>query len=305
MSRGKILVTDPVSPKLLELIGKEGYECDYRPDIQVEELKEVIGGYPCLIVRGRLVLDRDVLMKSDELRLIIRYGVGLDNIDLAHCREKGIKVLNTPKSFTEPVAELALALILGVLRGVGDGHHNIKQGRWIKKRLLGQELLDKTVGIIGFGRIGRRLADLLQPFNVRILAYDIIPVPREYLERGVEQVDIETLLKNSDIISIHVPLTPQTHHMINKERLELCKDGAYIINTSRGGVIDEEALKKHLREGRLGGVALDVFEGEPEPDGELIGMEKTLYTPHIGAQTIEARERAIYEVVEMLREHFK
>jgi D-3-phosphoglycerate dehydrogenase len=140
---------------------------------------------------------------------------------------------------------------------------------------------------------------------VKVLAYDIITVPQEYLERGVEQVDIDTLLKKSDIISIHVPLTPQTRHMINEEKLRLCKEGVYIINTSRGEVIDEEALKRYLRTGKVGGVALDVFEDEPEPDKELIEMDNTLFTPHIGAQTLEARDRAIYEVIEVLKEHFK
>jgi phosphoglycerate dehydrogenase-like enzyme len=155
MFRGKILVTDPVSPKLLELIEKEGFIHDYKPNITAEELMKIIDNYSCLIIRGRLNINRDILMASSNLKLIIRYGVGLDNIDLAYCRDQGIKVFNTPKAFTEPVAELTLALILGVLRGVGDGHYGIKTGRWIKKKLVGRELLDKTVGIIGFGRIGR------------------------------------------------------------------------------------------------------------------------------------------------------
>jgi|Deesub1362B_J571_1020462.scaffolds.fasta_scaffold00004_140 D-3-phosphoglycerate dehydrogenase len=298
----RVLIADPVSDKLISLLEKN-WSIDYKPDVSIEELKRIIEPYSCIIIRGRLKIDSKILERARNLKLIVRYGVGLDNIDLKYCRERGIKVFNTPKAFTEAVAELTMALILGILRGVGDGHFNIKKGVWIKKQLVGRELMDKTIGIIGFGRIGRRLAELLEPFNVEILAYDIIPVPKEYINRGVKQVDLDTLLRLSDIISIHVPLTPETYHLLNSRTLGLCKEGAYIINTSRGGVVDEEALKKLLREGKIGGIALDVFEDEPNPDRELLEMERTLFTPHIGAQTVEARDRAIYEVVEILKEH--
>jgi D-3-phosphoglycerate dehydrogenase len=299
----RLLITDRVSGRLVEEARRLGYTVDYIPGISREELMESIGGYEYLVVRGRLRLDRELLSRAGRLRAIIRYGVGLDNIDLEYCRERGIAVFNTPKAFTEAVAELTLGLIIGVMRGVGEAHRGVKAGLWPKGGLVGRELRGKTVGIIGFGRIGRRVAELLDPFEVEILVYDVRRIEglETLLRRSrIRQVEsLYEIAEKADIITIHVPLTRETEGMIDEEFLGRCRDGAYIVNTSRGEVIDEEALIRHL--GRLGGVALDVFRNEPEVDKRLLEAENALYTPHIGGQTAEAWERAVDEVVEILK----
>jgi len=298
----RVLITDPVDEELVRGARELGAHVDYRPGISREELERVIGGYNCLVVRGRLRLDRELLSRAAGLRLIIRYGVGLDNIDLGYCREAGIEVRNTPDAFTEAVAEHTLALILGVLRDVGRLHCSMVEGGWAKAGAVGSELRGKTVGIIGFGRVGRRVAELLQPFDVKILVYTRGRVPEQYLRMGVERVgDLLEIARRSDIVTIHVPLTEETRGMIGEEFLSACKPGVYIVNTSRGEVIDEEALKRHLRAGRIAGIALDVFRNEPNVDRELLRAGRGLFTPHVGGQTVEAWRRAAKEALEILK----
>lgn len=302
----KILIADEVDKDLIYRIKQLNFDLTYLPGISIEKLKNIIFEYNCLIIRGRLKISKEVLDRSVNLKIIIRYGVGLDNIDLQYCKMKNIKVYNTPAAFTEAVAELTLTLILGILRGVGEAHRLLKEGIWAKYNFVGKELQNKVVGIIGFGRIGQRVADLLQPFNVKILAYDIIPIPEKYRKRGVIQVkNLIDIAEKADIITIHAALTEKTRHMINEEFLKRCRDGVYIINTARGEIIDEAALKKYIKLNKIGGIALDVFKDEPNVNGELISITNGLFTPHIGAQTIEARKKAVDEIIEILKRKFR
>ena len=297
------LITDRVQKILLELLEKEGIKFDYLPDIEKDDLMRIIRNYDFIIVRSRTKINREVLDKAVNLKVIIRYGVGLDNIDVNYAREKGIKVFNTPRAFTEAVAELTLAMMLGLLRGVGEAHYSMKMGKWEKKKFFGPELMDKTVAILGFGRIGRRVADLLMPFNVKIIAYDIANIPEEYIERGVIAAkSIEEAIVNADIITLHMPLTKDTYNLINMDLIKKMKRKPFIINTARGAIVNIEDVKKAIKEGIIRGIALDVYPEEPPNDEELRRLPNVLMTPHIGAQTYEAYERAAYEVISILKD---
>ena len=298
------LITDRVQKILLELLEKEGIKFDYLPDIEKDDLMRIVGNYDFIIVRSRTKVNREILDKAVNLKVIIRYGVGLDNIDVNYANEKGIKVFNTPRAFTEAVAELTLAMILALLRGVGEAHYSMKMGKWEKKRFFGPELMDKTVAILGFGRIGRRVADLLMPFNVKIIAYDIANIPKEYVEKGVIVAkSIEEAIVNADIITLHMPLTKDTYNLINMELIKKMRRKPFIINTARGGIINIEDIKKAIKEDIIRGIALDVYPQEPPNDEELRSLPNVLMTPHIGAQTYEAYERAAYEVINILKEN--
>ena len=300
------LISDRVQNILLELLEKEGYKFDYLPDIENDELIEIIGNYESIIVRGRTKIDKKILDNAKKLKVIIRFGVGLDNISLEYAKEKGIKVFNTPKAFTEAVAELTLALILGVLRNVGEAYFSLKNMKWEKKRFFGYELYGKTIAILGFGRIGRRVADLIHPFNMKIVAYDIIPIPNEYREKGVYPAkNIEEAVSNADIVTVHMPLTKETKNLLNYDLFKHMKKKPFIINAARGEIIDLDDLKKALKEDLIKGTALDVYPIEPLTDNELLNMPNILLTPHIGAQTYEANEKAAYEVIEILKTLFQ
>lgn len=300
------IITDPVHPKLFELLEEKGYNYDYLPEITKNQLANIIDNYNFIIVRGRTVLDRDVLRQADKLRVIIRYGVGLDNIDVEYARKRGIKVYNTPRAFTEAVAELTVGLMLGIMRNVGEAHMSMKEGKWEKKRFYGYELHGKRVAILGFGRIGRRVAEILMPFKVEIVAYDIVPIPKEYIDMGVIPVkSLEEAVSYADIITIHMPLTSETRHIINYDLMKKMRKKPFIINTARGGIINQEHLKKGLLEGLIKGVALDVYEKEPLGHIDLIDFDNVLFTPHIGAQTNEAREKAAQEVINILERVFR
>jgi len=215
-------------------------------------------------------------------------------------------VLNTPEASTEAVAELVIGLMLSLARRIPYADTAMKEGRWAKKELMGWELRGKTLGIIGFGRIGRRVSEVAYALGMRILTYDVIELPAEALRKvEARQVPLEEVLHESDVITLHVPLLPQTYHMIDEEKISMMKDGAYIVNASRGGVIDEKALLKALRDGKLAGAALDVYEVEPPTNLELIRMPNVVCTPHIGAQTEEAQRQASVQIAQKIIRELK
>ena len=308
----RVLVTDPVDRSGLEALERAGVEVDYRPEITHEELLSVVGQYDALVVRGRTKVTRAVIEAGrGRLKAICRAGVGLDNIDLEAAREAGVEVFNTPEAPTEAVAELTVGLMLALARRIPYADRALKDGRWAKKELMGFELRGKTLGIIGFGRIGQRVAEICRALGMKIIAY------RRTRPPGIEEVlartgarmarSVEEVLKEADIITLHVPLTPQTRHMIGEREINMMKDGAILINTSRGGVVDEEALYRALVSGKLAGAALDVFEEEP-PKGislKLAQLPNVVATPHIGAQTAEAQRTASELAAKKLIEFFR
>ena len=308
----RVLITDPVDAMGIRLLREAGARVDYLPEIAREELAARIGDYDALMVRGRTKLRRPLLEAGarGRLKAVCRVGVGLDNIDLDAARELGIAVFNTPEASTEAVAELTVALMLALARRIPYADKSMKEGRWAKRELVGWELAGKTLGILGFGRIGQRVAELCSAFRMRILAHRRTRPPgiEEVLARtGAKLVSLEELLRSSDIITIHVPLTPETYHMIGEREIGMMKNGVIIINTARGGVIDEEALLKALKSGKVAAAALDVFEEEP-PRGvsaELAKLPNVVATPHIGGQTKEAQRTAAELAAKKLIQFFR
>jgi len=248
-----------------------------------------------------------VLRATKNLKVAARAGVGLDNIDVKEAEAKGVKVINTPEAPSVAVAELTIGFMLSLARAIPLADRKMKSSEWIKSTLTGSELRNKTLGIIGFGRIGYQVAKRAKAFEMKVLAYDVaLEKLMDYVkEVGAEATTLQQLLKRSDFITLHVPLLPQTRHMIGEKEISAMKNGAYLINTSRGGIIEEEALKKALKSGKLAGAALDVFEEEPPKDTSLSGLDKVVCTPHIGAQTEEAQKDAGIIVAEKLIEIFR
>jgi len=287
----KVLVSDPIDEEGVKMLREAGLTVDLRTDITAEELKKVIGDYDAIVVRSRTKLTEEVLRKATNLRAIARAGVGLDNIDTGYAKEKNIEVFNSPEAPCNAVAELVMGLMLSTARHIPAADSTMKQGRWEKNRLTGIELSGRTLGVIGFGRIGYMVGKKARALGMEVLAYDVLMDKlRHFVEEiGGKDVDLDTLLAKSDFITVHVPLLPQTRHMINTKQFEKMKDGVYVVNAARGGIVDEAALKAALDSGRVAGAALDVFESEPNPDPELVGRANVVCTPHIGAGSAEAQ----------------
>lgn len=298
----KVLICDHV--ELDELALGPGIEVDYRPTITRDELLSVAGGYDALIVRSRTKVDREVLDSATSLKLVARPGTGLDNVDVGYAKTRGVAVMNSPESLVEAVSEHVILLMLALSRRLVDADVGTKSGKWEKNTLMGKELKGKTLGIVGLGRIGRRIAEISKTLGMSILFYDVIAVPPEIVgSLGARVVSLEELFAASDYVTLHVPMTPETLHMVGAEMLSRMKKTAVLVNTSRGGVIDEGALAAALNEGRLAGAGLDVFEKEP-PSGAILTAPNTILTPHVGGQTEEAQVNAIRVIGEKVRDFF-
>jgi len=296
-----VLICDHVNPTLKEILEKNGLKVTYEPEITPEQIAEKIGNFQVVVVRGRTKLSRELIEKADKCKIIARVGVGLDNIDEEAAKEKNIRVINAVEGATTAVAELVIGLMLSMAREITRADREIRNGNWIKKELMGSELKGKYLGIIGLGNIGKRLGRLARALNMNIIGYDVIPIDDEFSkEVGLMKADLGTLLSSADYVSLHVPLLDSTHHMINAEKLKLMKNTARIINTSRGGVIDEEALYNSLKEGNIAGAALDVFEVEPATGNKLTTLPNFVATPHMGAQTKEAQLLAANIIAEKI-----
>ena len=300
----KVLIADAINEKGIENL-KEVAEFVVDTEITPEELADTINEYNGIIVRSRTKLTADIIEKADNLQIIARAGVGVDNIDLDAATEKGIMVVNSPESTSVTVAEHTMGLILSMARKISIADKSVKDGKWEKKQFLGVELRNKTLGVIGMGRIGSQVVNRCKAFGMDAMAYDPY-LPEEVAKQmGVGLTDLETVLKNSDFITIHVPLTPETKHSISTEQFEIMKDGAFIVNCARGGIIDEDALYDALVNNKIGGAALDVYEEEPPKDSKLFGLDNIVLTPHIAASTKEAqRDAAIIvadEIIELAK----
>jgi len=296
-----VLICDQVNTTLKEILEKNGLKVTYEPEITPEQIAEKIGTFEVVVVRSRTKMTRELVEKADKCQIIARVGVGLDNIDQDAAKEKNIKVINAVEGAITAVAELVIGLMLSMAREIPRADREIRNGNWIKKELMGSELKGKYLGIVGLGNIGKRLGRLARALNMNIIGYDVVPIDDEFSkEVGLMKADLDTLLSSADYVSFHVPLLDSTHHMINAEKLKMMKNTARIINTSRGGVIDEEALYNSLKDGSLAGAALDVFEVEPATENKLITLPNFIATPHIGAQTKEAQLLAANIIAEKI-----
>jgi D-3-phosphoglycerate dehydrogenase len=295
MDTWKIIVTDGLQDAGMSILSKEA-KVDDRKGISAEDLVKEIGNYDAIIVRGRTKVTREVIEAGKNLKVIGRAGVGVDNIDVAAAKEKEIKVVNAPSSTTTAVAELALGVIFALGREIPKADASMKRGEWLKKDLEGVELFGKTLGIIGFGRIGSTIGQTAAAVGMRIMACCLFRIPETIRIIGGELLVMDDIIEKSDFITIHTPLTDETRGMINAEAFSRMKDGVYIICTARGGIIDEKALLDALNSGKVAGAALDVFETEPPVFKELINHPKVIATPHIGGQTNEAQRRASVDI---------
>ena len=296
-----VLICDQVNPILKEVLDKNGLKVTYEPEITPEQIAEKIGGFEVVVVRSRTKMTRELVEKADKCKIIARVGVGLDNIDQEAAKEKNIRVLNAVEGAITAVAELVIGLMLSMAREIPRADREIRNGNWIKKDLMGTELKGKYLGIVGLGNIGKRLGRLARALNMNIIGYDVAPIDDEFAkEVGLMKADLDTLLSSADYISFHVPLLDSTHHMINAEKLKIMKNTARIINTARGGVIDEDALYNSLKDGSLASAALDVFEVEPATGNKLTTLPNFIATPHMGAQTKEAQLLAANIIAEKI-----
>jgi D-3-phosphoglycerate dehydrogenase len=270
----KVLVCDPIDDVGLRLLKEADYQVDLKTEITASDLVKVAGAYDALVVRSRTKVTKEVLQAGKpKLKIVARSGVGLDNVDTETAKMLSIQVVNSAEAPSNAVAELVLGYMLSLSRNIARGDASMKRGEWAKNKLTGFELSGKTMGIVGFGRIGYLVGKMMNFVN----------------EVGAESVPLDKLLAESDFVTIHVPLLPQTKHMFNAPTIEKMKKGAYIINAARGGIIEEKALVDALKTGHLAGAALDVYEEEPTKNMDLVKMENVICTPHIGAESKEAQ----------------
>ncbi|ABK77575.1 phosphoglycerate dehydrogenase [Cenarchaeum symbiosum A] len=288
-----VLICDKADPVLGRILQQNGLRVSYKPEITPEELAAEAPGYSIIIVRSRTTITGEIIRSAKDCKIIARVGVGLDNIDLAAAESAGVRVINAVEGATTAVSELVLGMMLCMARQIPRADRGIRGGKWLKGELGGTELKGKYLGIVGLGNIGRRLGRLARGMNMNIIGHDVVPIDAEFSrEVGLMKTDLNTLLGSSDYVSLHVPLLDSTRHMINAEKLALMKPTSRIVNTSRGGIIDEDALYEALSGGRIAGAALDVFESEPATGHRLAELDNVILTPHVGAATAEAQSLA-------------
>ncbi len=293
----KVLIADPISKNALSELRKAGAEVEDLSSLPKEELLDRVADFDVMVVRSATKVRKDMIERMKNMKLIIRGGVGIDNIDVEYAKSKGIEAKNTPAASSASVAELVLAHMFALSRHIARATLGIREGKWEKKELKGIELASKTLGIVGIGRIGKELAKRAKALGMKVIAYDPYMSVKE-----VEMVTLDRLLGESDYISIHTPLTDETKHLIGKDAFGKMKDGAILINCARGGVVDENALLEALKDGKLKGAGIDVFETEPPAVTELMQLPNVTFTPHIGASTKEAQDRIGDEIVRIVKE---
>jgi D-3-phosphoglycerate dehydrogenase len=306
----KVLICDPVAPATIQALQEAGIEVDNRPDITAEELLREVAAYDGMVVRSRTKVPAEVIDAAANLKIIVRGGVGLDNIDVKYAQSKGVSVRNTPKASSNSVAELALGYMLALARHIPQSTMSMTAGEWKKKVLRGSEIAGKTLGLVGFGNIGSLLAKKATALGMKVIFYDVI-TPAD--PGDATQVSLEEVLTQSDYISLHVPLLPATKNMLNAEAFAKMKDGVYIINCARGGLVDEDALCDALASGKVAGAAVDVYLDEKVNPGNprLFGLKdengfnRAIGSPHIGAATVEGQDRVGTEVADILIEFYR
>jgi len=297
----RVLVTEQLSDAGLELLRRD-FQVDLRPELATDGLAAAIPGYHALIIRSATLVTLEVLEAADTLKVVARAGIGLDNVDVDAATRRGVMVVNAPQSNVISAAEQAMALLLAQARNVPQAHAALKAGSWERSRWQGVELAGKTIGVIGLGRVGALVAARAAAFGMRVIAFDPYVSGDRAKEMGVDVMPtLEALLVQADFVTIHLPRTSDTERLIGEHALSLMKPGARLINTARGGIVDEDALAKAIEGGRLGGAALDVFAAEPTTDSPLFSLDSVVVTPHLGASTVEAQDKAGTTVAEMVR----
>ncbi|MBN1871122.1 MAG: phosphoglycerate dehydrogenase [Candidatus Omnitrophica bacterium] len=299
----RILVSDPLAEQGIKILeAQKDFAVEMKVKLPPEELKKIIKDYDALIVRSATKVTADIISSADRLKIIGRAGVGIDNVDVEAASKRGIIVMNAPAGNTISTAEHTVSMILALSRNIPQAYSSMKEGKWDRKTFMGTELYGKTLGIVGLGRIGAEVAKRALSFKMKILGFDPYLSEEKAKKMDIELVDFNTLIKNSDYITVHTPLTSETKHIISKEEIKQMKKGVKIINCARGGIIDEEALNEGLESGNVGGAALDVYEKEPPTDSPLVKRPNVITTPHLGASTEEAQVNVAIDIAESVRD---
>jgi D-3-phosphoglycerate dehydrogenase len=298
----RVLVTEEIAPAGLDLLREAGHEVDVRLGLVPGELLEVVAGAEALVIRSATKVTEEVLVAGRELRVVGRAGIGLDNVDVPAATRRGVMVVNAPQSNILSAAEHTLALLLAQARNVPQAHSALKAGRWERSRWEGVELFGKTLGVIGLGRVGALVAQRALAFGMRLVAYDPYVAPERARQMGAELVDLGELMRQSDFVTVHLPKTPETVGLVGYKLLAGAKPGLRLVNTARGGIVDEAALARAISEGLVAGAALDVFANEPPgpASAALIGLDQVVVTPHLGASTREAQDKAGVTIAEQV-----
>ncbi|MDH4214744.1 MAG: hydroxyacid dehydrogenase [Candidatus Thorarchaeota archaeon] len=287
----RVLIADPIEESAIAKIKAAGLEVVERNAEKDGPIEKQIKGFDCVVVRSATKITKEVIDAADKLKLIVRAGVGLDNVDKKAADAKGVVVQNTPEAPSVSVAEMVFSLMFSLARKITQADSSMKMERWEKKKLSGTELWQKTIGIVGFGRIGIEVGKRAKAFGMNVLAYDVLDIDKACKEVGAKRTDLKTIIAQADFITLHVPLVPQTKGMIGANEFKKMKKTAFLINTARGGVVDEKALLDALNAGQIAGAGLDVFESEPPTDWQLVKHPKLVATPHLSSSTEEGQVR--------------
>jgi D-3-phosphoglycerate dehydrogenase / 2-oxoglutarate reductase len=298
----KVLISDNLAPVGMQILKDAGLEVDVKTGLAPEELKSIMPEYDGLVIRSATRVTAEIIEAAGRLKVVGRAGIGLDNVDVAAASKRGIIVMNAPDGNSTTAAEHTIAMMLSLSRNIPQATASMKDGKWEKKKFMGRELTGKTLGIVGIGRIGSIVADRAHGLHMNVIAFDP-HMPKDMVEKiGVELVSLDELCKRADYISVHVPFTKETEHILSFKEFKLMKKGAMLIDCARGGVIDEAALYEALTAGELGGAALDVFEVEPatRDNCPLLALDNFICTPHLGASTSEAQENVAVAIAEQM-----
>ena len=298
----KVLISDPIAEAGIAVLrAVPQLEVDVRPGLTPDQLQSAISDYDALVVRSETKVTAPVLAAAKNLKIIGRAGVGVDNIDVAAATHQGVLVVNSPEGNTLAAAELAVGMLLALARNIAAADASLRSGKWVRKQFVGTEVHGKTVGIVGLGKIGRSVAQRLKSFETHVIAYDPFATVESARRIGVELVTLDDLYRNSDFLTIHVPLNDQTRGMIGAGQLARMKEGVRIVNCARGGIVDEAALAEAITSGKVAGAAIDVFAKEPPDfDNPLLALPQVLATPHLGASTREAQIKVSVDVAEQI-----
>ncbi|MFN3334161.1 MAG: hydroxyacid dehydrogenase, partial [Caldilinea sp.] len=300
----KVLISDSMSDiGLAALRAAPNVEVDVQTNLSPERLIEIIPAYDALLVRSATQVTADVIQAGVKLRVVGRAGVGVDNIDVDAATQAGVVVVNAPTGNVVAAAEHTIAMLMAMARNIPQADAHVRAGQWKRNQFMGVEVRGKTLGTVGLGRVAQEVVRRAQGLGMNVLAFDPYVTAEYANQRGVELADLDTLMTRADFVTLHVPLTPQTRNLINRERLALMQPTARLINVARGGVVDEEALVEAVESGRLAGAALDVYEQEPLPaDSPLRRCPNIILSPHLGGSTIEAQEKVAEDVALQVRD---
>lgn len=301
----KILISDSIEQSCVDILREEGFEVDVHTGLKPDELKTIIGDYTGLLVRSSTKVTADVIAAMSNMKVIGRAGAGVDNIDVDSATRKGVLVMNTPGGNTISTAEHTISMMLALARNIPQANQDLCAGKWERKKYMGTELFEKTIGVIGLGKVGREVALRCKAFGMTVIGYDPLLSNEVADKLGIELTSLEEIYRRSDFITVHTPLNEETRGMIAEKQLAACKKGVRIINCARGGIVDEQALLKGLESGHVAGAALDVFVKEPPGDHLLLEHPKVIATPHLGASTEEAQEKVAIQIAHQVVDALK